>query len=141
MNSSVWALVAYVRSLGDATTRQGAVVVPTLIGEQLAMVEPHGDAVHQGATVYFAEGCAACHGPIGNAPGRLYLQGGREAAQAVRQGRLGMPKFNVNQISDTQLTNQPISTRFQAVGVKVHLRKATAHLASSSVNGGTVSSA
>ncbi|MFN8493462.1 MAG: c-type cytochrome [Caldilineaceae bacterium] len=104
-DSQIWALVAYVRSLGNPATRQGAEIVPTPTTEQLAIADPSGDPVHRGAAVYFAEGCHTCHGAVGNAPGELHLRSGREAAEAVREGRRGMPKFGTAQISDNQLTD------------------------------------
>jgi mono/diheme cytochrome c family protein len=105
-DEQIWALVTYTRSLGNASTRQGAVVVPTPTGEQLAIADPHGDAVHQGAAVYFAQGCQTCHGAIGDAPGDLRLRGGeREGAEAVRRGRPGMPTYGTQQISEADLNN------------------------------------
>lgn len=103
-DSQIWALVAYVRSLGTPT-HQGAEIVPTPTTEQLAFADSQGDAAHRGAAVYFAEGCHTCHGAVGNGPGELHLRSGREAAEAVREGRRGMPRFGTAQLSDTQLTD------------------------------------
>jgi mono/diheme cytochrome c family protein len=104
-DQQIWALVAYVHSLGNASAKQGSVVIPTPTGEQLALADPSGDPVQRGAAVYFAEGCHTCHGAVGEAPGGLHLRNGREAADAVRGGRRGMPKFSTDQISEPQLTN------------------------------------
>ncbi len=103
-DQQIWALVAYTRSLGDASTRQSGIVVPTPTNDQLAMAVPSGDAAHRGAAVYFANGCMMCHGAVGNAPGELRLRSGHEAQEAIRRGRPGMPAFPQTQITDAQLT-------------------------------------
>lgn len=104
-DQQIWALVAYVRSLGNQSTRQGAEIVPTPTANQLALADSSGDPVHRGAAVYFAQGCHSCHGAVGDAPGQLGLRNGRDAGQVVREGRRGMPKFSTEQISDTQLND------------------------------------
>lgn len=104
-DEQIWELVTYTRSLGDASTRRGAEIIPTPTGEQLAAADPAGDAVHRGAAVYFAKGCQTCHGPVGNAPGELGLHGAREAPEAVRRGRHGMPAFDEQQISEAELSD------------------------------------
>jgi mono/diheme cytochrome c family protein len=103
-DQQTWALVAYTRSLGNASSRRNAEAIPTPVGEQLAMADPGGDAAHRGAAVYFAQGCQMCHGATGDAPGELHLRrGGREAPEAVRRGRRGMPTYGPDQISEAQL--------------------------------------
>ena len=87
------------------TTVLTSLVVPTPTGDELGMADISGDAVHRGAAVYFAQGCASCHGATGNAGGELGLRSfqAREAAEAVRQGRPGMPAYRPSQISDRQV--------------------------------------
>jgi mono/diheme cytochrome c family protein len=104
-DQQIWALVAYMRSLGNDSTRQSGIVVPTPTTDQLAMADPNGDAAQRGAAIYFAQGCVMCHGAVGNAPGELHLRGGHEAQEAVRRGRPGMPAFPQTQITDAQLTD------------------------------------
>ena len=99
-----WAMVSYVRSFGKQAAVPLAVPPPTTA--QLAKADPSGDAIARGAAYYFAQGCHECHGAVGNAPGELGLRGGgREASQAVRRGRQGMPAYTVDQLSDAQLND------------------------------------
>lgn len=103
-NSDIWAMVTYVRQLqkGQASPAN----VPKTTNAQLMLANPNGDAAQRGAAVYFAQGCADCHGATGNAPGELGLRGGgREATRAVRSGRRGMPAYGPDQISNSQLSD------------------------------------
>jgi mono/diheme cytochrome c family protein len=112
-DTDVWDLVAYVRVLQGQTTAGGAapaslsLVVPTPSAEEVALADPLGDDVHRGAAVYFAQGCASCHGATGGAPGELALRAGqaRESSEAVRQGRPGMPRYDQAQVSDAELAD------------------------------------
>lgn len=100
----IWALVSYTRSLDQAG--HSSLVVPAPASDQLAKANPQGDQVARGAAVYFAEGCHTCHGAVGDAPGGLGLRGGgREADQAVRRGRPGMPQYSQDVLGDTQLAD------------------------------------
>lgn len=103
-DQTLWDLVAYVRALQNGQAAPAA--VPAASAAQLAQADPHGDAAQRGAAVYFAQGCQTCHGPVGDAPGELALgRGGREAQEAVRRGRRGMPAYGPDLISDGQLTD------------------------------------
>ena len=103
-DTQIWALVSYLRALQRG--QADPVVVPTPTRTQLAVADPHGNAVQRGAVVYFASGCQSCHGAIGDAPGNLALSGGgREAGGAVRRGRRGMPAYGPDQIGDAQLAD------------------------------------
>jgi mono/diheme cytochrome c family protein len=102
-DSTIWSMVAYVRSLQQGQAR--TVAIPTPSALQMAAIDPAGTPAQRGAAVYFAEGCASCHGPVGNAPAGLGLRGGREATEAIRGGRSGMPSFDQGQISDAQLND------------------------------------
>jgi mono/diheme cytochrome c family protein len=113
-DAEVWALVAYVRALqGQASSgaageaAPASLVVPTPTADQLAPADPQGDDVHRGAAVYFAQGCASCHGATGEAPGELALRTGqaRETPEALRQGRPGMPRYGPEQVSDAELAD------------------------------------
>lgn len=103
-DQTIWAMVAYTRALGNGKAGPAA-QIPAPTPEQLAVANPAGDAVGRGAAVYFAQGCQSCHGAVGNAPGELGLRNTREAQEAVRQGRQGMPHYDQNYISDAQLTD------------------------------------
>ena len=82
----------------------GPIAVPTATGDQLAQAQPFGDQVQHGAAVYFAQACDSCHGPVGNAPGDLALGGrSREAQEAIRGGRPGMPAYGPSSISDQDM--------------------------------------
>jgi mono/diheme cytochrome c family protein len=98
-------LVAYIRSLQSPTaTPQAAITIPTPSVEQLGAADPMGSAVQRGAAVYFALGCAECHGATGNAPGDLRLRrGGGAVTEAVRSGRRGMPAYSFAILSDPGL--------------------------------------
>jgi mono/diheme cytochrome c family protein len=102
-DQGIWALVAYIRTLQNGQPRAAAVPAPTMA--QLAVADPHGNAVARGAAVYFAAGCHTCHGAVGNAPGELGLRNGRETEEAVREGRRGMPAYSSDHISDAELSD------------------------------------
>jgi mono/diheme cytochrome c family protein len=103
-DQGIWALVSYTRSLGGSGA-SGALPVPTPALAQLALADPAGNPAAQGAAVYFAQGCQTCHGAVGDAPGELRLRGGgREANDAIRTGRRGMPTYSTVQLPDAQLT-------------------------------------
>jgi mono/diheme cytochrome c family protein len=107
-DQDIWSLVAYIRTLQRGTQTQISFVVPTPTAEQLALADPSvDDPVHRGATIYFGQGCASCHGATGNGPGEMALRGfqARETAEAVRQGRRGMPRYGPDQISDSQISD------------------------------------
>jgi mono/diheme cytochrome c family protein len=101
-DADIWGLVVYIRALqrGD-----GAVLtIPTPTRQELAVADSLGDDVHRGAAIYFAQGCAECHGAVGEAPGELALRpgGGRDA---IRDGRRGMPAYGVDRIDDEELAD------------------------------------
>ena len=103
-DSDIWAMVTYVRQLQSGQASPPS--VPKTTNAQIMLANPNGSAAQRGAAVYFAQGCADCHGATGNASSGLGLRGGgREAAQAIREGRRGMPAYGPNQISDSQLTD------------------------------------
>src|SRR6185437_5100066 len=91
-------------------TLQGTPTSPQMVvaggNEGAAQANPAGDAVQRGAAVYVAQGCQGCHGTPGGAAGELALRGGgQESAQAVRQGRRGMPAYGGAQLSDAELAD------------------------------------
>ena len=101
-DQDIWQLVTYMRALQDG--QAGApVAVPTASAQQLAVANPAGTMPEQGAMVYFAQGCQACHGPVGNGPQNLAIRDTREATQAVREGRQGMPAYGPDRVSDADL--------------------------------------
>jgi mono/diheme cytochrome c family protein len=104
-DQEIWALVSYMRSMQPGQVQLPAVPAPT--ADQLSFADPAGDAAHRGAAVYFAQGCASCHGAVGNAPGELGLRrtNGNELTGDVRRGPNGMPSYSQAQISDADLAN------------------------------------
>ncbi len=101
-DQEIWQLVSYMRALQNG--QAGApVAVPTASAQQLAYPNPAGSLPEQGAAIYFAQGCQACHGPTGNAPRNLAIRDTREATQVVRNGRQGMPAYGQDRISDADL--------------------------------------
>jgi mono/diheme cytochrome c family protein len=103
-DTDIWSLVAYMRTLAE-DTRRGAQMPPAFTDEQLVSADPSGDAVARGSAIYFAQGCALCHGAIGNGTGTLQLLSSRGAEEAVRKGRRGMPKYDITKISQAELTD------------------------------------
>lgn len=101
-DEDIWAIVAYLRALQRGGTR--AIDVPTTTTGQLLSADPRGDAVSRGAAIFFAQGCALCHGAAGDAPDGLALRG-RAGTQVVRQGQPGMPAFGRDRISDAELAD------------------------------------
>ena len=101
-DQDIWALVSYLRALQNGQAQP--VQVPQTTKAQLDVADPNGAAAQRGAAVYFAQGCASCHGAVGNAPANLGLRGSGETG-AIRRGRPGMPAYGTNQISDTQLSD------------------------------------
>jgi mono/diheme cytochrome c family protein len=101
-DQDIWQLVMYMRALQNGQA-PAAAAIPTASAQQLSAANPAGTLPQRGAAVYFAQGCQACHGPTGNAPRNLAIRDTREATQAVRSGREGMPKYGPDQISDDDL--------------------------------------
>lgn len=104
-DAQIWAIVTYIRSLGDPENRKPGADVPVPTDEQLAVANPAGDATQRGAAIYFAQGCFLCHGAVGNSPGELRLGGAREANEAVRKGKRGMPAYGTEKISEAELAD------------------------------------
>ena len=100
-DADIWSLVAYIRALQQG--KAGALQVPAPTEAQLAVADPHGDAVARGAAVYFAQGCQLCHGAVGNAPGELALR--ESETEAIRRGRAGMPVYGTDRISQAELSD------------------------------------
>lgn len=105
-DQDIWSLVSYTRSLANTSAAGGRTLdVPVATTAELALADPQGDAAGRGAAVYFASGCHLCHGAAGNAPGELRLRDTREAEEAVRGGRRGMPHYSTLQITDVQMSD------------------------------------
>jgi mono/diheme cytochrome c family protein len=104
-DQDIWNLVTYTRALANTSAARPAFDVPAPTLDQIAIANPQSDAAQRGAAVYFASGCQLCHGALGNAPGELRLRSGREAEEAVRRGRRGMPRYDQTQISNAQLSD------------------------------------
>ena len=102
-DEEIWALVSYIRALQRGKAEPIDVPAPTQA--QLAEADPFGDSVARGAAVYFAQGCARCHGAAADAPGDLSIRG-RVGTQIVRDGdERGMPRFGVERISPAELAD------------------------------------
>ena len=99
-DQDIWAMVTYVRALQQGRVAPLGISPPT--ASEIAMADPHGTAAQRGAAVYFAQGCAECHGATGNAPGELGL-GSRVEQEAIRFGRRGMPAYSVARLSDAEM--------------------------------------
>lgn len=104
-DTDIWSLVAYMRTLSDEERRRPAQMPPPFTDEQLVSADPTGDATARGAAIYFAQGCNLCHGAIGNGEGTLRLLGSRNAQEAVRKGRRGMPAYNKARLTDAELAD------------------------------------
>ena len=98
----IWDLVSYLRALQDGSARPLSIPAPATA--QLAFADPRGGAAQRGAAVYFAAGCAACHGPVGDGPADLAIPGRLEIL-VVREGGRGMPKYGLDRISEIELAD------------------------------------
>jgi mono/diheme cytochrome c family protein len=96
------ALVAYIRLLQRGEPRP--VAIPTPSADQLARASD-GSPAGRGAALFFARGCAACHGPFGDAPDELALQDVSDVPRVVRQGRPGMPAYGPDRLTDAELAD------------------------------------
>jgi len=101
-DQDLWTLVSYVRALQSGQTQ--AVQIPQTTKAQLQQADPNGNAVQRGAAVYFAQGCADCHGAVGNAPSNLALRGSGETG-TIRRGAPGMPAYGTDRLSNAQLAD------------------------------------
>ncbi len=103
-DQDVWSLVSYLRTLQSAPP--SSQTVATGGNEGVSQANSAGNAGQRGAAVYVAQGCQSCHGTPGATSGELALRGGgQESAQAVRQGRRGMPAYGSAQLSAAQLAD------------------------------------
>jgi mono/diheme cytochrome c family protein len=100
-DQDLWSVVSYIRALQQG--RAGAIDIPRPTEAQLAVADPHGNAIARGAAVYFAQGCQLCHGAVGNSPGQLALR--ERGSEAIRRGQLGMPAYGTDRISAAELTD------------------------------------
>ncbi len=102
-DEQIWAVVAYLRSLGEDHFEP--LVIPAPSAEDLARADPAASGAARGAALYVSLGCVECHGAGGNAPGRLQLRAAdQRAVQAIRQGRDGgMPAYGTTLLSDDDL--------------------------------------
>ncbi len=99
----IWGIVNYIRALQAGQPQ--AIAVPTPTPEELAAADPFGSPVQRGAALFFAMGCVECHGARGQAPRPFALTGSDRIETFVRQGRMGMPRFSVEQLSDADLAD------------------------------------
>lgn len=101
-DGEIWQLAAHMRALQNGQT-PAALTIPTTSAQQLAYANTAGDAAQQGAAIYFAQDCNACHGAVGNAPRNLGIRDANEAAKVVRDGKQGIPHYGPEQVSDADL--------------------------------------
>ena len=99
-DEDIWSIVTYLRALQRAGTT--AIDVPPATAADLSAADPYGDPTSRGAAVYYAQGCALCHGANGEAPGDLFIRG-RIETEIVRKGAQGMPAYGRDRISDQEL--------------------------------------
>jgi mono/diheme cytochrome c family protein len=103
-DQDLWAIVSYLRTLQNGPARAPAVPTPT--AQQVSFADfQSADPAQRGAAVYFAQGCADCHGAVGDAPGNLALRETRNITRAVRGGRPGMPCYDPSLIDDAQMSD------------------------------------
>jgi mono/diheme cytochrome c family protein len=113
-DAEIWAMVAYIRELQRGTA--SALAIPEPSAAQLAAADPSQSRQARGLAIYFALGCHLCHGPNGDAPGDLGLQG-RIETEIVRRGDdRGMPAYGKDVISDAELADlETYLLRFAAI--------------------------
>lgn len=95
----LWGLVNFIRSLQDGKAPHLAVFPPTNQQRRAANLQPGGDA-RRGAEIFAALACGACHQPSG---GLTIDAADRNVANAVRDGRPGMPCYTEQAISTAEL--------------------------------------
>jgi mono/diheme cytochrome c family protein len=100
-DQDLWSLVSYIRALQSG--RAGTIDIPKPTEAQLAVADPHGNAIARGAAVYFAQGCQLCHGAVGTAPGELALR--ERDSETIRRGRAGMPAYGTDRIGAAALSD------------------------------------
>ena len=113
-DDQIWAMVAYVRALQRGAG--SALSIPEPSEAQLLAADPAASRQARGMAIYFAQGCHLCHGPEGDAPGDLSIQG-RIETDIVRKGdERGMPAYGKDLISDAELADlEAYLLRFAAV--------------------------
>jgi mono/diheme cytochrome c family protein len=99
----IWSFVTFIRELQRGQSKAFEPVAPT--GEQLTFANfQSAEGPQRGAAVYFAQGCAVCHGPTGEGPEQITVDvKSPKTTQAVREGTKGMPRYSSALISDAQL--------------------------------------
>jgi len=102
-DADIWTLVSFIREL-QSSQLKAFVEVPAS-KEQLTFANMQSsEAARRGAAVYFAQGCAVCHGATGAAPEQLNFDiNSPDTPTTIRAGTQGMPRYNASQISDAQL--------------------------------------
>lgn len=102
-DADVWAFVSFIRELQRSQLKAFAEVPAT--NEQLTFANMQSsDAARRGAAIYFAQGCAVCHGALGQAPEQLNFDvNSPDTPKTIRGGIKGMPRYDSSQISDAQM--------------------------------------
>jgi mono/diheme cytochrome c family protein len=102
-DADIWTLVSFIRELQKSQLKAFAELPATR--EQLTFANMQSsDAAQRGAAVYFAQGCAVCHGADGSAPEQLNFDvNSPDTPKTIREGTKGMPRYTASQISDAQL--------------------------------------
>ncbi|MFI5269025.1 MAG: cytochrome c [Chloroflexota bacterium] len=102
-DADIWTFVSFIRELQKSQIKAFAEVPATK--EQLTFANMQSsEAAQRGAAVYFAQGCAVCHGADGAAPEQLNFDvNSPDTPKTIREGTKGMPRYNTGQISDAQL--------------------------------------
>jgi mono/diheme cytochrome c family protein len=102
-DADIWAFVSFIRELQKSQLKAFAEVPATK--DQLAFANMlSAEAAQRGAAVYFAQGCAVCHGADGQAPEQLNFDvNSPDTPKTIREGTKGMPRYSAAQITDAQL--------------------------------------
>ena len=102
-DADVWGLVSFIRELQRSQLKAFNDVPAT--DEQLRFADMRSsEAAERGAAVYFAQGCAVCHGALGQAPEQLNFDvNSPDTPKTIRDGTQGMPRYGPELISDAQM--------------------------------------
>ena len=102
-DADIWTFVSFIRELQKSDLKAFAEVPAS--SEQLRFANlQSSESAQRGAAIYFAQGCAVCHGALGQAPEQLNFDvNSPDTPKTIREGIKGMPRYSASQISDAQM--------------------------------------
>jgi mono/diheme cytochrome c family protein len=102
-DADIWTFVSFIRELQKSDLKAFAEVPASRDQLRFANLQS-SEAAQRGAAVYFAQGCAVCHGALGQAPEQLNFDvNSPDTPKTIRDGTKGMPRYGPTQVSDAQM--------------------------------------